>query len=85
MRIIVKAKASAKEEKIQLLSQPALHFPGTKQEMDIYKVSIKEPPVGGQANDAITKVLAKHFNISISNIKLISGATSKQKIFEIDL
>lgn len=83
MRIIVKAKPSAKQEKVERLTQPSLHLEGTKIELDIYKVSVKEPPVSGRANDAIIRALAGYFDVAPSKIRLVSGQTSKKKIFEI--
>lgn len=83
MRIIVKAKPNAKKEHVELLSKLTLNFDNTIPEPDVYKVLVKEPPVGGRANEAITKALAKHFNISSSKVILISGDFSKQKIFDI--
>ncbi|MEK9157866.1 MAG: DUF167 domain-containing protein [Patescibacteria group bacterium] len=84
MRIIVKAKPSAREEKVELMTQPTLSLGNPKPEPDIYKVSVKEPPVDGKANEAITKALAKYFNIPILNIRLVSGQTSRRKVFDIN-
>jgi len=44
---------------------------------------VKEPPVKGQANVAIIKALARHFDIPFSAMKIISGRTSQQKIVEV--
>ena len=44
----------------------------------------KAPAIEGQANVAAAKLLAKHFGVSSSKVKLVRGATSKNKIFEID-
>jgi len=87
MKIIVKVKTRAKEESVERVGQPMLGFENPKEkrreEMVTYKVSVKEAPVGGKANEAIIKALAKYFNISKFSVHLISGQTSKQKIFEI--
>ncbi len=71
MRIFVKAKPSAKEAKIEKLDD------------DNFIVSVKEPPVKGMANAGIIKILAEYFKVSPSQIKIISGYTSKNKIIEI--
>ena len=47
-------------------------------------VYAKAPAIEGRANVAATKLLAKHFGVAPSNIKLLRGATSKNKVFEID-
>jgi uncharacterized protein YggU (UPF0235/DUF167 family) len=49
----------------------------------VYKVSVREAPVAGQANEAITRALAKYFDVAPARIKLITGQTAKQKLFEI--
>jgi len=71
MRINVKAKPGAREEKVD------------KVDDNNFVVSVKEPPVQGKANFAITKALAEYFGVSSYNVRLISGFSSKQKVFEI--
>jgi uncharacterized protein YggU (UPF0235/DUF167 family) len=84
MKIIVKAKSRAKENKVERVGQPKLDFDtNEKEEMVTYKVSVKAVPVNGRANEAIIKSLAIYFDTSPSSITLISGQTSKQKVFEI--
>ncbi len=84
MKILVKAKPKAREEKVELVSQETLNFDGKKGEIAVFKVAVKEAPVGGKANEAIIKSLAQYFNVAPSQVQLISGQTSRQKIFEID-
>lgn len=72
MKVFVKAKPRAKQEKLE------------KIDSSHYIVSVKEPPLKGQANKAIIKVLADYFNIPKSQIKIISGLSSKQKTIEIN-
>lgn len=84
MRILVKAKPKARAEKVELISQETLGFDGKKGESAIYKVSVTEMPIGGKANEAIIKALAVYFNITPNRIQLISGQSSRQKIFEIE-
>jgi uncharacterized protein YggU (UPF0235/DUF167 family) len=82
MKIIVKAKTKAKVDKVERLKQPTLNLEQEK-EIPIYKVSVKEAPVAGKANEAIIRALAEYFEVAKGKIKLISGQTSKQKLFEI--
>lgn len=72
MKITVKAKPSARQASVEKIDDT--HF----------VVAVTEPPVEGRANAAIVKALAAHFSTAPSNIRLISGATWKQKVFEID-
>ena len=44
----------------------------------------KAPAIEGRANLAAVKLLAKHFSVTPSKIKLLRGAASKYKMFEID-
>ena len=55
-----------------------------KNDDDTLTVYIKAPAIEGRANAAAIKLLAKHFKVSSSKVKLVRGATSKYKIFEID-
>jgi hypothetical protein len=71
MKIFVKVKPKAREERVIKLSDTN------------FKVWVKEPPEKGRANLAVFKALAEYFDTSPSNIKIISGSTSKLKIIEI--
>ena len=71
MKIFVKVKPKANEEKVITLSDTN------------FKVQVKESPEKGRANRAVIRMLADYFNTSQSNIKIISGSTSKLKIIEI--
>ena len=51
---------------------------------DTLTVYVKAPAIEGRANAAAIKLLAKHFKVASSKVKLVRGATSKYKIFEID-
>ena len=88
MKIIVKAKTRARVEGVERVGQAGLdfgdHFENVH-EMVTYKVSVKEAPVNGRANEAIVRALAEYFETAKSNVRLVSGQTSKQKIFEISM
>lgn len=71
MNIFVQAKPAAKKEEIEKIDDT--HF----------KVSVKEPPVRGLANMAIRRALADYYSVSAGKVSLISGFSSKTKIFEI--
>lgn len=88
MKIIVKARTKAKITEVERLDLPALPLKYGREQagqptMVTYKVSVTEAPVAGKANEAIIKALADYFDTSPSRITLVSGQTSKQKIFEI--
>lgn len=84
MKILVKAKPRAREEKVEQLTQPTLGLTATLEPL-VYRVSVKESPVDGKANDAIVRALAEHFTTKPYNVRIISGHSSKQKVVEIDI
>ena len=71
MRITVLVKAGRKESKIEKLSDNS------------FSVWVKEKPQDGKANYAVREALAEHFNIPRSRVTLVSGETSKTKLFDI--
>ena len=70
MKIQVKVKPNSKTEEVS-------------QENDNFIVKIKEPPKEGRANRAVIKLLAAHFGVSQSQVKILSGFRSKNKIIEV--
>ncbi len=78
MRIFVKAKTGARENKVTL---PPLTLIPEKEEW--YTIAVKERPIEGRANEAIAFQLARYFRVPRSQIRLISGAESRRKVFEI--
>lgn len=47
------------------------------------KVKLTAPPVEGRANEALARLLAGHFGVAKSKIRIVSGKTSKNKVVEI--
>ena len=48
-----------------------------------FKVYLTKAPTDGKANKALIDILAEYFKIKKSEIKIVSGKTSKNKIIEI--
>lgn len=48
-------------------------------------VYIREPAIDGKANDALIKILAKHYKVSKSSIAIQSGLQGRQKIIDVKL
>lgn len=48
-------------------------------------IAVNAPPTKGKANKAILKFLSKKLKIPMGNITLVTGQTSKSKIFQIFL
>mgnify|MGYP000893117827 FL=1 len=47
-------------------------------------VYTKAPAIEGRANVAAVKLLAKHFGVAPSTVKLVRGVASKHKVFEVN-
>jgi len=71
MKIFVKAKPGAKAAKIEKTGDFS------------FEIWVKEAPRKNQANIAIMEALAAYLKIAPSRIILVSGFSSKQKIFDI--
>lgn len=67
----MRAKPAAKEERVEQLDETT------------FAVSVREPPREGKANRAIERALAGHFGVPLSQVRLVAGFASKQKIFEV--
>ena len=69
--------------KIQVKVKPNSKIEEVSQEGDSFVVKVKEPPKEGKANQAVIKLLAQHFGVSQSQVKIASGFKSKNKVIEI--
>lgn len=90
MKIFVRARAGAKMEKVERRDQPRLlpvgidRVSAVEKEKIEFVIWVREPAVGGKANAAIGDALAKYFDVPKSAVTLVFGASSKQKVFEIE-
>lgn len=73
MRIDVIAHPNAKKPRIEKDLYDTLH------------VYVNAPPLEGKANRAVIESLSDYFKVKKSNIILVSGEKSKNKVFEINL
>jgi UPF0235 protein LA_1736 len=51
----------------------------------VLTIYTKAPAIEGRANLAAVKLLAKYFSVAPSKVKLVRGAASKYKVFEVDV
>jgi uncharacterized protein YggU (UPF0235/DUF167 family) len=64
-------------------------FPNSKKEevmmigADKFEVKVRQKPERGLANQRVRQLLATHFGIMENSVRLISGFTRPNKIFEI--
>ncbi len=71
MRITIRVSPNAKKPEVSEIS------PGN------FKVRVNAKPVDGAANIRLIEILAEHFNVPFGAIRIVSGATSKEKVIEI--
>ena len=71
MKISVRVKPNAKQEKIEKVGEKN------------FIVCVKEKPQEGKANQAVIRVLAEYFDVSKSEVILLKGQTAREKVFEI--
>jgi len=70
MKLQVKVSPGKKEEKIEIID-------------GVFEISLKERAEKGKANIALIKLLAKHFNTSSANVKIVKGLASRNKTIEV--
>jgi uncharacterized protein (TIGR00251 family) len=70
MKIQVKVKPNSKTEEIS-------------REGDSFIIKVKEPPKEGKANQGVIKLLAAHFGVPQSQVRILSGFRSRNKVIEI--
>lgn len=72
MKVSVKVKPNAKADEVKMI------------DAGNFEVKVKAPPVNGKANKSVTSLLAKHYHLPKTRVRLIKGTSSRQKIFEIE-
>ena len=50
---------------------------------DGFKAHLTAPPVDGRANKALVKLLSEYFNLKRSQVTIISGKKSKDKLIKL--
>ena len=69
--------------KVKVIPKSSLQHIEESLEGDL-KVKLKSPPVQGRANQELIEMLAKYYKVSKSQVEIIKGLTSKNKVAEID-
>jgi len=71
MKIFVQARPGAGQELVEDLGR------------DNFRVWVRESPERGLANKALIRALAEYFSVTQSQVKIIRGFTSRNKIVQI--
>jgi len=69
--------------KIQVKVKPNSRTEEINKEGDGFIVKVKEPPKEGKANQAVIKLLAEHFGVSKSQVRILSGFRSRNKVVDV--
>ena len=68
MKISIRVKPNSKQDLVELIGE------------NQYNVRVKEKAIEGRANNAVIKILSKHFGLPKSNISVVIGLKSKNKV-----
>jgi hypothetical protein len=72
--------------KINIIAHPNSKNPRIETDMlNNIHVYVKEPAIDNKANFAIIKIIAQHYNVPKSSVKLLTGAKNKNKILSIEI
>ena len=69
--------------KIPVKVKPGSTSEGISREGNSFIVKVKEPPREGRANQAAIKLLAAYFGVPQSQVRILSGHRSRNKVVEI--
>jgi uncharacterized protein len=69
--------------KIQVKVKPSSRTEEIRREWGSFIIQVKEPPQEGKANQAVIKLLAQHFGVPQSQIRILSGLRSRNKVIEV--
>ncbi len=69
--------------KIQVKVKPNSRTEEVSREGDSFIVKVKELPKEGKANQAVIKLLAEHFGVPHSQVRILSGFRSRKKVIEV--
>ena len=69
--------------KIQVKVEPSSKTEALSREGDSFIVKVKEPPKEGKANQAVIRLLAEHFSVPQSHVRILSGFRSRNKVIEV--
>ncbi len=71
-KIYIKVIPNSKKELIEKISE------------NNFKIKVKEEPKKGRANEVVKRKLADYFNLTLSEISLVSGKKSNNKIYTLN-
>ena len=70
--------------KLQIKVMPNARKESVIEADGVLVVRVNVVPEKGKANEAVIKLLAKHFKVAKSKVKIVRGLTSRNKVVEIE-
>ncbi len=49
-----------------------------------YKIKLTAPPIDGEANEELIKLLSREWNLARSSLTIVKGMRGKRKVVEVD-
>ena len=71
MRINVRVTPNSRREKFEKVGESE------------FSAALKERPARNEANDRAQILVARHFNVPLTSVRLIRGMRAKKKVFEV--
>ena len=95
MQIKVRVITNAKKERIVKIREHLSRLPAetfgkegasktTRENIYQYKIYVSVSPIEGRANQKVTELLANFFKVKKSQITIVSGLKSKEKVINIE-
>ncbi len=70
---------------LQVKVKPGARSNSLQQQDDgSWLAQVKAPPVDGKANEALIELVARHFGLPRSRVRIRSGAGARLKLLELD-
>jgi len=69
--------------KIRVKVKPGSKSEGISRQGASFTVMVREPPREGRANQAVIKLLAGYFGVPQSQVRVLSGHKSRNKVVEV--
>ena len=71
--------------RLRVRAQPrASHTELAGEHGDALRIRVAAPPADGAANDELTRFLAKRLRVAQSQVSVVSGSSSRDKVVQID-
>ena len=71
MLITVRVTTQAKRESVEVIDERRL------------AISVRESPERNEANARVIELLARHFDVAVSRVRLLRGHHKRSKVFEV--